>query len=479
MFRPFPNRRLAAPRLALKAATTRRVHCRELTRPHPILRLLLALTLGCLPRAVANAADLHGLRVLKENCFGCHNAKKQKGGLALDSHSGLMTGGDTGAVVDLKSPGDSEVLKLLAADADPHMPPKKQLSDAEIEAVRNWIKAGAKWNADALAGETNRSVRWQPLAAAYRPVIAVAAAGERFAAGSGNRVLVFKTGEKEPEKLFELTGHRDVVQSLAFSQNGETLVSGGFRRVIVWDVKSGKRRHGITNGLTGRVTALTFVAGDKFIVAGDSLATRAGRLVAFDADKPTVRKTIAAHADSVYSLAASRDGKSFVSTSADKLAKIWRVDGWKPLGTLEGHTDYVLAADFNPAGDRIVTASADAKIKVWEVKTRKQISEFPTGTTKPVTGIFWTLDPGKEKPDEKDDWIVAVAEDGRPRLFTQLVLHDGQQRSTGAKVRTWTDLGKGLTALAFAKDSGRIVTGDVGGGIGVWDLKGKLLKRLE
>ena len=43
-------------------------------------------------------------------------------------------------------PDASLLVKLLAKDADPHMPPKGQLPPDEIATLRDWVAAGAPWN---------------------------------------------------------------------------------------------------------------------------------------------------------------------------------------------------------------------------------------------------------------------------------------------------------------------------------------------
>src|SRR3954469_2614740 len=73
--------------------------------------------------------------LLIERCEECHGAKKQKGGLRLDSKAGWQTGGDTGAAL---KPGDPEASLLIKAvrygDKDLQMPPKKQLAPEEVAA---------------------------------------------------------------------------------------------------------------------------------------------------------------------------------------------------------------------------------------------------------------------------------------------------------------------------------------------------------
>src|SRR6516164_8420851 len=50
--------------------------------------------------------------VLIEQCYSCHSteAKKQKGGLLLDSRAGLLKGGDTGPALVPGKPADSLII---------------------------------------------------------------------------------------------------------------------------------------------------------------------------------------------------------------------------------------------------------------------------------------------------------------------------------------------------------------------------------
>ena len=446
-----------------------------------ISRAVLALLIVVLLGQTAGATE--ALRVLQENCLRCHGAEKRKGGLSMHTRAALMKGGDTGDAINLEKPAESFLLELLAADADPHMPPKKQLSDAEIDAVADWIKGGAKWDEKAFASlPKTRELKWQLLPKIYQPVEAVAVSpdGQRLAVGRGTKLEVFDLVDGGLTNRLTLNASRDVLQSLAWHPEGKLVVSGGFRRAVVWDAKSGEKLKVIKDSLVGRITAMQFADQGKQLVLAESVPTILGRLIVFDTTNWKSVKTVRAHRDSIYDLAVSRDGKVLSSSSADKLAHLWEVGTWKSLGTLEGHVDYVMASAFNPKGDRIATVSSDSTVKVWEVKTRKQISTFSDrGSKRPIMGIHWTLDPAQEKPKDDADWIITVSEDSKPRLYTNLVLHDGAQRSTGAKMRAWSSAAAGSTGLTFSAATKQVFAGDTSGGVTVWDIKGKLLKRIE
>src|SRR6218665_382566 len=99
----------------------------------PVLTLAQVLALAH-PAVAAPAPGetAEAMRLLKGNCFSCHNDTKKKGGLVVTSREALLKGGENGETLDLAAPEKSPLLESLAAGADPHMPPKKQLTGEQI-----------------------------------------------------------------------------------------------------------------------------------------------------------------------------------------------------------------------------------------------------------------------------------------------------------------------------------------------------------
>lgn len=85
--------------------------------------------------------------IFQNKCFGCHNPRKEKGGLNMTTKEGLIHGGDNGPVFTGGDAANSSLLKVLdlPPDHDQHMPPegKPQVKGTEYEAIKNWIQAGA------------------------------------------------------------------------------------------------------------------------------------------------------------------------------------------------------------------------------------------------------------------------------------------------------------------------------------------------
>ena len=84
--------------------------------------------------------------ILAKNCYECHGAKAQKGGIRVDTVKGLMLGGDSGpAVVPGKSTDSLIVQALSGAEGVTTMPLKRPaLSADEIHTIKVWIDAGAR-----------------------------------------------------------------------------------------------------------------------------------------------------------------------------------------------------------------------------------------------------------------------------------------------------------------------------------------------
>lgn len=82
--------------------------------------------------------------ILSNNCFACHGPDdgSREADLRLDTAEGAE------AVVTPGAPEGSELVRRITADEDERMPPVdsgKALSPAEIEILRQWVAAGAKY----------------------------------------------------------------------------------------------------------------------------------------------------------------------------------------------------------------------------------------------------------------------------------------------------------------------------------------------
>ncbi|HNP21662.1 MAG TPA: FN3 associated domain-containing protein [Panacibacter sp.] len=87
--------------------------------------------------------------ILEAKCVGCHNNKKAKGELIMETSAQLLKGGKDGVIWDTAHPDLSLVLQRihLPEEEEKHMPPqgKPQLTEEEINILYFFIKDGASF----------------------------------------------------------------------------------------------------------------------------------------------------------------------------------------------------------------------------------------------------------------------------------------------------------------------------------------------
>ncbi len=90
--------------------------------------------------------------ILKARCAECHNERSRKGELDLSSTAGILKGGESGPVFKAGDPEHSHLFEMVHRG---EMPKKGgPLSGAQLDAIREWIDAGAAFREEPALTKT-------------------------------------------------------------------------------------------------------------------------------------------------------------------------------------------------------------------------------------------------------------------------------------------------------------------------------------
>ncbi|MCR9201589.1 MAG: PSD1 and planctomycete cytochrome C domain-containing protein [Planctomycetaceae bacterium] len=121
----------------------------------PMCRVLVVFLVLATATASAQQSDVDFNRdirpILSDACFTCHgpDAGQRQADLRLDLQEGLFRSLDGTTIIEPGDPDGSELLsRITSHNEDIVMPPPdggRRVTAAEIERIREWIAAGAKW----------------------------------------------------------------------------------------------------------------------------------------------------------------------------------------------------------------------------------------------------------------------------------------------------------------------------------------------
>ena len=178
-----------------------------------------------------------------------------------------------------------------------------------------------------------------------------------------------------------LTGHTGGVNSVSFSPDGQTLVSGSGAEIRLWDAVTGSHQRTLT-GHTGEVNSVSF-SPDGQTLASASLD---GTVRLWDAVTGSHQRTLTGHTGPVSSVVFSPDGQTLVSGSWDGTVRLWDAVTGVHQRTLTGHTGEVNSVSFSPDGQTLASGSSDGTVLLWDMSEFVSITDEATPLLADVTG---------------------------------------------------------------------------------------------
>ena len=85
-------------------------------------------------------------QLLAERCLDCHGGRRTKHGFDVKTRESLLRGSRSGPAVIAFHSAESKVIGQLQHTREPEMPPRNQLTPAQIHAIAEWIDLGAPYD---------------------------------------------------------------------------------------------------------------------------------------------------------------------------------------------------------------------------------------------------------------------------------------------------------------------------------------------
>ncbi|HEY9849796.1 MAG TPA: AAA-like domain-containing protein [Leptolyngbyaceae cyanobacterium] len=283
-----------------------------------------------------------------------------------------------------------------------------------------------------------------------------------IAIGSNNEIAIsannegaIKLWKLDHELLKILTGHQNTIWDVATSVDGKLIASTSVDQTIKLWLSDGTLLQTFKDKNSTVFRTAVFSQDSQMLVTGSINQT----VQLWDISNPQTSeikllKTLIGHQSPINAIAISPDGK-IIASGDNKNIKLWNIDG-KLIRSFKAHNEIIWKLVFSPDGKLLASASADRTAKLWKLDGNLMATLNHDSL---VWGVGFIPQTNTIVTSSRDDTLK----------FWQL---------DGKLLRTIPNQGKGLNRLAISPDGQIIATAGVDSNVKLWSPSGELLATL-
>ena len=238
------------------------------------------------------------------------------------------------------------------------------------------------------------------------------------------------------------------VRTLALERGGRVLASGNEDGTItLWDVRRLEQIGKPLRGHRVEVVHMDFSPDGGLLASIDDT----GVILLWDVERHRRIGPLRGHAGTVLGVAFGPDGRALASGGDDEIV-LWDVGRRRLAAPIRGHIEFVEGIAFSPDGRTLASgSSADGELSLWNVATRRR----------------------RGAPIDADDGITSVGYIDDAAVATGYILGDIALWDLPRRQSITLETGslEEVSALAFDRDAGLLVSGSADSKVALWDVE--------